>query len=244
MAVFQHHAGGGIDRKAARGFQKMGVVKGTRVGLLLPNSPYYVAAFFGILMAGGVLFALTALTHRRSRRDACTTCGRTATGDTRDPARWGRIAVWVAAGVPAVYALTRFAWAFGIPLGFSSAELRDMDAEMPGIWWGGAALASMGLAGSVLTFGLIRPWGERFPRWIPVLRGRPVPVLLAVVPAVAVAMAVTSAGLMFARVLYLDPDPGKLAMMGPGLLWPLWGAALAAAAVAYRLRRRPACPHC
>ena len=42
---------------------------------------------------------------------------------------------------------------------------------------------------------------------------------------------------MFGRVLYLDPDPGKLAMMGPGLLWPLWGAALTVAAVAYRTRR-------
>ncbi|GAB3835109.1 hypothetical protein ACFPIJ_11385 [Dactylosporangium cerinum] len=198
----------------------------------------------GILMAGGALFALAALTHRRARRNACTACGRAGLGDGRDPARWGRIAVWVAAGVPVVYAATRFAWALGIPLGFSSAQLRDMAAEMPGIWWGGAALGAMGLAGSVLTFGLIRPWGERFPRWIPVLRGRRVPVTLAVVPAVVVAMAVTSAGLMFGRVLYLDPDPGKLAMMGPGLLWPLWGAALAAAAVAYRIRRRGDCTRC
>ncbi|GAA3234401.1 hypothetical protein ACFO1B_23935 [Dactylosporangium siamense] len=198
----------------------------------------------GILMAGGALFALAALTHRRARRDACGSCGRTGVSDGRDPARWGRIAVWVAAGVPVVYAATRFAWALGIPLGFSSAQLRDMAAEMPGIWWGGAALGAMGLGGSVLTLGLIRPWGERFPRWIPVLRGRRVPVALAVVPAVVVAMAVTSAGLMFGRVLYLDPDPGKLAMMGPGLLWPLWGAALAVAAAAYRIRRRGDCAHC
>jgi hypothetical protein len=198
----------------------------------------------GILMAGGALFALAALTHRRARRDACTTCGRTAGRADARATRWGRVAVWVAAWVPVVYAVTRFAWALGIPLGFSAAQLRDMDAEMPGIWWGGAALACMGLIGSVLTVGLVRPWGERFPRWIPVLRGRRVPVPLAVVPAVVVAMAVTSAGLMFARVLYLDPDPGKLAMMGPGLLWPLWGAALAAAAVAYRIRRRGDCARC
>jgi hypothetical protein len=236
----------------------------------------------GILMAGGVLFALAALTHRRARRHACTACGRAdaqaaraqashahaghahaghahaghagtghATGGRadakvagRDPAAWGRIAVWVAAGVPVVYAATRFAWALGVPLGFSAAQLRDMAAEMPGIWWGGAALGSMGLIGSVLTFGLIRPWGERFPRWVPGLRGRRVPVALAVVPAVAVAMAVTSAGLMFSRVLYLDPDPDKLAMMGPSVLWPLWGAALAAAAVAYRIRRRGDCARC
>jgi hypothetical protein len=191
----------------------------------------------GILMAGGALFARAALTLRRAR------LGSSMTPD--QAARWGRVAVWVAAAVPVGYAATRFAWAFGIPLGFSTDQLRDMDEEMPGIWWGGAALAGMGLAGSVLTFGLIRPWGERFPRWIPVLRGRRVPVPLAVVPALVVAAAVTSAGLMFARVLYLDPDPGKLAMMGPGLLWPVWGAALAFAAVAYGVRRRggrPAAP--
>ncbi|MEV0567627.1 hypothetical protein [Dactylosporangium sp. NPDC050588] len=57
-------------------------------------------------------------------------------------------------------------------------------------------------------------------------------------------MAVTSAGLMFARVLYLDPDPDKLAMMGPALLWPVWGAALAVAAAAYRIRRRGDCRTC
>lgn len=102
----------------------------------------------------------------------------------------------------------------------------------------------MGLIGSVLVFGLIGPWGERFPRWIPMLRGRRVPISLAVVPALAIAMTVTSAGLMFARVLCLDPDPGKLAMMGPGPLWPLWGAALTTAAMTYRIRRRAACTRC
>jgi len=52
---------GVLAAKAAQGFQKMGVVKGTRVGLLLPNSPYYVAAFFGILMAGGIVVNMNPL---------------------------------------------------------------------------------------------------------------------------------------------------------------------------------------
>jgi long-chain acyl-CoA synthetase len=52
---------GELAAKAARGFQKMGVVKGTRVGLLLPNSPYYVAAFFGVLMAGGIVVNMNPL---------------------------------------------------------------------------------------------------------------------------------------------------------------------------------------
>ncbi|SIN13263.1 hypothetical protein SAMN04489832_3283 [Micromonospora cremea] len=195
-----------------------------------------------ICILGGILFAVAALAHRRTRTGACAACGHS--GRDHDPARWGAVAVWIAAGVPVLYATTRWAWALGVPFGFSAAELRQMDQELPGIWWVGAAMGSMGLIGSVLTVGLIRPWGEAFPRWIPVLRGRRVPVALAVVPAMAVAMLVTSAGLMFARALYVNPSMGNWAAMGPSLLWPVWGAALAVAAVAYRLRRQTPCARC
>src|SRR5579862_5468473 len=43
-----------IDR-VAHGFQKIGVGPGTRVGLCLPNSPYYVIAYYAILKAGGTI---------------------------------------------------------------------------------------------------------------------------------------------------------------------------------------------
>ncbi|MEM7042256.1 MAG: long-chain fatty acid--CoA ligase [Pseudomonadota bacterium] len=43
-----------VDR-AAKGFQALGVEKGTRVGLFLPNCPYYVIAFFAVLKAGGTV---------------------------------------------------------------------------------------------------------------------------------------------------------------------------------------------
>ena len=43
-----------VDR-AALGFQKMGVKKGTKVGLFLPNCPQFVISYFGILKAGGVV---------------------------------------------------------------------------------------------------------------------------------------------------------------------------------------------
>jgi long-chain acyl-CoA synthetase len=39
--------------KAALGFQRLGVRKGTKVGLLLPNSPYSVICYFAVLKAGG-----------------------------------------------------------------------------------------------------------------------------------------------------------------------------------------------
>ncbi|MEZ5930797.1 MAG: long-chain fatty acid--CoA ligase [Alphaproteobacteria bacterium] len=43
-----------VDR-AAKGFQALGVRKGVRVGLFLPNCPYYVIAFFAVLKAGGTV---------------------------------------------------------------------------------------------------------------------------------------------------------------------------------------------
>ena len=43
-----------VDR-AAKGFQTLGVGKGVRVGLFLPNCPYYVICFFAVLKAGGTV---------------------------------------------------------------------------------------------------------------------------------------------------------------------------------------------
>jgi long-chain acyl-CoA synthetase len=40
---------------AARGLQDLGVVKGTRVALCLPNTPYYPILFFATLKAGGIV---------------------------------------------------------------------------------------------------------------------------------------------------------------------------------------------
>ncbi len=202
-----------------------------------------------LCMLGAALFAAAAVTHRRARLGTCVACGRTDTSTAPAApdraARWGTRAVWIAATVPGVYALTRWAWALGIPIGFSAQTLREMDRDSPGIWVGGAALATMGLIGSVLTFGLVRRWGEVFPRWIPVLRGRRVPIALAVAPAMVVALLVTSAGLMMTRVLLTRPtNASNWAAMGPAMLWPLWGTALAAAALAYYYRRRGACKRC
>lgn len=41
--------------KAAHGFQRLGVGKGTKVGLFLPNCPYYVICYVAILKVGGTV---------------------------------------------------------------------------------------------------------------------------------------------------------------------------------------------
>ncbi len=43
-----------VDR-AAEGFRRLGVAKGSRVGLCLPNTPYYVVCYFAVLKAGGIV---------------------------------------------------------------------------------------------------------------------------------------------------------------------------------------------
>ena len=43
-----------VDR-ATKGFQELGVRSGTKVGLCLPNTPYYVICYFAVLKAGGTV---------------------------------------------------------------------------------------------------------------------------------------------------------------------------------------------
>ncbi|MAG95254.1 MAG: long-chain fatty acid--CoA ligase [Alphaproteobacteria bacterium] len=46
---------GDMVRRAAAGFQKLGVGKGVKVGLFLPNCPQFVISYFAILKAGGTV---------------------------------------------------------------------------------------------------------------------------------------------------------------------------------------------
>lgn len=45
----------GQARRAARGFQQLGIAKGGRVGLFLPNTPHYPIAYYGALLAGATV---------------------------------------------------------------------------------------------------------------------------------------------------------------------------------------------
>jgi len=207
-----------------------------------------------VCIAGGLLWVAAAVTYGRRTRSACGNCGRTGSAanwtSPEAAARWGRWAVGVAVVVPVFYAATRWAWALGIPLGISEEFLREGQAV--GLWWAGAGLATVALGGAILTLGLAQRWGGVFPRWIPFLSGRRVPIWLAVVPASLVAVIVTNAGLMFVRLTLLGTlggvftfiGEGDWAALAPELLWPVWGVALAAVALAYYYRRRGRCVHC
>lgn len=169
--------------------------------------------------------AFGALAARRVRVTASDDLA-VATARTR---RWTRIAV----EAPLVYALTRVLMFFRVP-GF------DMFAFGAPVLWAGLGLAVSASLGAWLTCGLVRPWGEVFPRWLPGLRGRRVPIRLAVVPGLLVAVMVATA----AKDLFQSLGEGGLDVVVrwplvtlPGFLWPLWAFALAMAAAHYGIRR-------
>jgi long-chain acyl-CoA synthetase len=53
--MYSYRQLGRLIDQAAAGFQALGVGPGVKVGLYLPNSPYYVISYFGVLKAGGTL---------------------------------------------------------------------------------------------------------------------------------------------------------------------------------------------
>jgi hypothetical protein len=203
------------------------------------------------ILFGGFLWGAATLAYGRRTGLACGNCGRvTEVPFWKTPsgaARWGKWATYIAFFIPLIYAMTRWAWALGIPLGITEELLRDGLAS--GMWLAGAALATLSVAGAFLTLGLIQPWGATFPKWIPYFRGRAVPLPLAVIPATLVSVLIISAGLMFIRlaltgVFTVFFGSGNPATYVPELFWPLWGLALAAATLAYYYRRRGRCLHC
>lgn len=52
---------GETARRLAKGLQNMGVKKGQKVGIFLPNSPYFVMSYYGILMTGATVVNLNPL---------------------------------------------------------------------------------------------------------------------------------------------------------------------------------------
>ncbi|MFI7697935.1 hypothetical protein [Nonomuraea sp. NPDC049480] len=186
-----------------------------------------------------IVWAVAALAHQRRTRAAAARTRRPARWTSPERVnRWGRWATVVAVVIPATYDASRIAWALGFPLGITEEFWRWLDES--GLRWGGLFLSAMALGGAVLTLGLVQRWGEVYPRWIWFKAGKRVPPMLAVVPASIVAVAVTSAGLMYWRLRFVHGfTPLEMwATWAPSLLWPLWGVALGAATLAYYLRRR------
>lgn len=135
----------------------------------------------------------------------------------------------------------RILYGLGLPAGFTGSE-----APQNGPWFVlpyVIALTALSETAAFLSMGLVRSWGEIWPRWVPFLRGRPVRPLAAITPA-----ALGSIALMYIWTPMLfgvdtsDPESphGAKALITYLCYVPLvaWGPLLAAVTVAYAVRRR------
>lgn len=212
-----------------------------------------------LCLIGGFLWLAATVAYRRKSAGACVYCGRrddpSGWQTPERAARWGRIAVYVSMVAPVFYAVTRYAWALGFPLGMG--EQASGSAPQRGAWIAGLALATFGLVGVALTLGLVQRWGETFPRWMIGLAGRRVPAALAVIPASFVSVLLVAGGVvvwsllggMIARMEAAGAGPTEIVSavvfgVGGVLLFPVWGIALAVATLAYYYRRRSPCGVC
>jgi hypothetical protein len=212
-----------------------------------------------LCLIGGFLWLGATICYARLTGDACLYCGRREGPEgwtsPNQAAGWSRIAVYVAMVAPVFYAFTRYAWALGFPLGMSDEYLRR--GQESGMWISGLFLATFGLVGAVLMLGLVQRWGEVFPRWMIGLAGRRIPIALAVAPASLVSVLLTVGGIgiwsgipqMVANLVTGGAEDMEITgaiifVLGPTLLFPVWGVALAAATLGYYYRRRGPCSVC
>ncbi|GAT70471.1 regulatory protein LuxR [Planomonospora sphaerica] len=221
------------------------------------------------LAAIGVML-LIAVTRAYRSSGACARCGAvhaSPTARTRpEPAPAPpRVRMLAYAGAAAFlpYAAVKTTWALGGTFaGVSGAQaLVTMERNgASGVMltlerWGIDATALLAALGVFLIFGLVRPWGQTFPRWTLVLRGRRVPRWLPLAPALIGAATLApygAVGLVYAALGTFGavtvprgdfPTPGDALLVtwiGLGA-FAVYGIALAAAAWSYLRRTRPVC---
>ncbi|MGW0903335.1 hypothetical protein [Streptomyces sp. NPDC002853] len=164
------------------------------------------------------------------------------------PPRWAVRAAHVAAWSTVPSSLWRLGLVLGMPVGVMERE--EFLAAFP---YNSAllALAYVLLLGAVaesasyLTLGLVRPWGEVVPRWVPFLAGRPVNAQLAVLAASLGALTVTVlwwvfffGALLTSPSTHPDSSAGTILFLAAYAPLLLWGPLLAAVTWSYQQRHR------
>jgi hypothetical protein len=171
--------------------------------------------------------------------------------------RWARNAAYAVPYTVLPASLWRIALGtFHMPIGRAGIGSGITPSGVPGVPIGLYVIV-LSVISEMLAFsavGLVSTWGEVFPRWIPVLSGRRVPTLAAVVPAALGAVVLTllwtwvavsfSLGMRINgrplgsdSVLSFDDWKGLVAVIAYAPLL-LWGPLLAVATIGYWKRRR------
>jgi hypothetical protein len=197
------------------------------------------------LVAGAVLLAGAAIAAGPRR------CGHARPAPPRPvPAR---LRAWSVAAclLPVLgFTLPHLLWWMGF--GMSAQELQEIRADIGHPVYM-AAIVLAPAAGGLLTLGLGHRWGQQFPSWVPVLGGRRVPRMLALVPAAMVTVALVVYGCIGLWMIGSDLAAGAVTVSGLaeewiGLLTEIvfvaWGVALGLAALGYHQVTRPRCAEC
>lgn len=156
--------------------------------------------------------------------------------------RWMRLAAWAALLLPLPSVAWRIAMLAGVDVGLGLASFYRSTAQTVSYV---LALDVLQVLAAVLVFGLVCRWSERVPRWVPVLRGRRIPLvvpgILGTVGAAALLWIIGTLLVAFTRAWLgitdgWTPDEGMgaghrallFACYAPFLLWPLAVAATVA----------------
>ncbi|MFI6132432.1 hypothetical protein [Micromonospora sp. NPDC051141] len=166
--------------------------------------------------------------------------------DGHPPPRWAVRAAHLIPLVVLPSGLWRIALVAGLPIGAVVAGVPIRPGFGESVYIVALSLVSEGLA--LLALGLVRPWGEVFPRRLPWLGGRRVPPPLAVTAATAGAVALTAIWgyAMWGALLHGNdlglPTGGFALLVGCYAPLVLWGPLLLAVTWSYHHRRTPHAP--
>lgn len=166
--------------------------------------------------------------------------------------KWG----YVASVALLPYAIFKTLWALGVPIGATQKAIEDMHANMEAYSgpvfslyrYGIDITALLAIIAIFLALALVRPWGQRFPKWIPILGGRKFHRWLLLIPAWVGGMLFT----IFGGVSVIDmvliglgiKPSGNMDGLEPWVFmivyggFFIWGFTICLAALSYQTRTR------
>ncbi|MET9676071.1 hypothetical protein ABZY68_23705 [Streptomyces sp. NPDC006482] len=183
-----------------------------------------------VAFVAAVALARAVLAYRRVTGAGCDRCGRTA-----GAVAWQAVWPGYAACVPAcVYPAVKLYWWLGGEFG-RSADFKETGAPV---------MSVLLLAGSVLlALALVRPWGRRLPRWMPLLAGWTLAsahILQGLIPV----FAGVNRMLGGPELPFGSEGDDFLVIMAVYGSWSLFGLSLAGAVLSYGRRTRAECTQC
>ncbi|MEU6477670.1 hypothetical protein ABZ858_12405 [Streptomyces sp. NPDC047017] len=158
------------------------------------------------------------------------------------PPHWADWAAHLATLVVLPSGLWRIAVVLGYPAGYTETGFRSFETCGAKVWM--LTLSVLCEVVAFLTIGLVRPWGDVVPRWIPLIGGRRVRPMAVVVPAALGAAALT---LIWSTIpwwwTYPHENMTPTGNLVVGILYQplvLWGPLTAAVTMSYYRRHRVA----